>query len=144
MVQAKQGDTVRVHYVCHDEDGVVVDTSYAREEPMEFTIGEGQVIPGFEEAVIGMGPGESLTVEVPMERAYGPRRPELVMDVPRSNVPPDLDPEVGQILQVRLTTGQVMLVVITNVTDELVTLDANHPLAGKNLTFDIELVEIVS
>lgn len=125
-------------------DGVVADTSCAREEPKEFTVGEGQVIPGFEEAVIGMRAGESLSVEAPMERAYGPRRPELVMDVPRSNVPPGLDPEVGQILQVRLTTGQVMLVVVTNVTDKLATLDANHPLAATNLTFDIELVEIVA
>lgn len=144
MVQAKEGNTVRVHYTCHDEDGTVVDTSYGREEPMEFTLGQGQVIPGFEEAVIGMSPGESITVEVPMERAYGPYRPELVMDVPRGNIPADLDPEVGQILQVRLTSGQVMLVVVTKVTDETVTLDANHPLAGKNLKFDIELLEIVA
>ncbi len=142
MAQAKTGDTVKVHYTGKLDDGTVFDSSVER-EPLQFTIGEGQIIPGFEEAVIGMNPGESKTAKISMDKAYGPHRKEMVAVVPREQIPADLKPEVGQQLQVRQPDGRAMIVVITDVSEASVTLDANHPLAGKDLTFDIQLVEIV-
>lgn len=142
MTQAKRGDTVRVHYTGKLEDGTVFDSSLER-DPLEFTIGAGQVIPGFEEAVVGLSPGQSVTATVPAEEAYGPHREEMVIPVERDRLPEDLALEVGLQLQVRQADGSVLIVTVTDLSDETVVLDANHPLAGKDLTFDIQLVEIL-
>ncbi|GAB4516908.1 MAG: peptidylprolyl isomerase [Anaerolineae bacterium] len=142
MTQAKTGDTVRVHYTGKLADGTVFDSSRER-EPLEFTIGAGQVIPGFEDAVIGMSPQETKTATIPAEEAYGPHYPELVMVVGRESFPEGTRPEIGQQYQVALQGGQTLIVRVTEVAENTVTLDANHPLAGEDLTFDIELVEIV-
>ncbi len=141
MGQAKSGDQVRVHYTGKLKDGTVFDSSEGR-EPLEFTLGEGQVIPGFESAVEGMNTGETKTTQIPSEEAYGPHYQEMVLVVPRNQFPPDVDPKIGDQLQLRQPNGQSFVVNVTDVTPEAVTLDANHPLAGKDLTFDIELVEI--
>jgi peptidylprolyl isomerase len=149
MAQAKEGDKVKVHYTGRLEGGEVFDSSECSEDecgcdtgPMEFTIGEGSVIPGFEEAIIGMSPGESKTVTIPVDDAYGQRIEEMIAVVERANLPPDMTPELGMRLEVTQEDGQVFPVVITEVTDTQVTIDANHPLAGRDLTFDIRLVEI--
>lgn len=141
MAQAKSGDTVRVHYTGRLDDGSVFDSSEGR-EPLEFVLGAQQVIPGFEEAVDGLSPGEERTVDIPADRAYGPRREEMVLTVDRDQFPDEIRPEVGQQLQMS-QEGQVAIVTVTGVSDREVTLDANHPLAGKDLTFDVQLVEIV-
>lgn len=141
MVQAKSGDTVKIHYTGRLDDGTVFDSS-AEREPLEFTLDGGQVIPGFDQAVMGMSPGQSKTEKIPMDQAYGPHRPELVVEVDKQQFPPDVQPEVGQQLQVQQENGQIIPVFVTQVTDSKVTLDANHPLAGEDLTFDIQLVEI--
>jgi FKBP-type peptidyl-prolyl cis-trans isomerase 2 len=141
MAQASSGDTVRVHYTGRLGDGEVFDSSLQR-EPLEFRVGGGQVIPGFEQAVTGMAPGEVKTVTIPAGEAYGERSDELYLKVERERLPEHLDPEVGQQLQMS-QGGQVAMVTIAEVTDDAVTLDANHPLAGKELTFELELVEIV-
>lgn len=143
MVQAKSGDTVKVHYKGKLADGTVFDSSKDR-EPLEFAIGEGQIIPGFEQAVIGMAPGESKTTEISSEEAYGPHRPEMVLEVDREQIPEDIEVETGQQLQVQHPSGQQIPVVVTQVADSKVTLDANHPLAGQDLTFDIELVKVAA
>jgi peptidylprolyl isomerase len=142
MAEAKQGDTVKVHYTGKLNDGTVFDTS-AEREPLQFTIGQGQIIPGFEEAVVGMSEGDSKTTQIPSDAAYGPHRDEMIVEVERSQFPPNLDPEVGQQLQIRQPDGQAIVVTVTDLSDESATLDANHPLAGKDLTFDIELVQVV-
>ncbi len=139
---AKHGDTVKVHYTGKLEDGTVFDSSTDR-DPLEFTIGEGLVIPGFERAVIGMNPGDSRTELIPNEQAYGPHLEEMVVVVDRQQMPAEIEPSIGQQLEVQQPSGQVIPVVITELSDEAVTLDANHPLAGEDLTFDIQLVEIV-
>ncbi|MCL5037863.1 MAG: peptidylprolyl isomerase [Chloroflexi bacterium] len=141
MAQAKQGDTVKVHYTGKLDDGTVFDTSENR-EPLEFIIGEGQIIPGFEEVVIGMSVGEKKTGKIPPEKAYGPRREEAVVEVPKSQFPSNVEPEVGQQLQISQENGQTFIVEVAEITDDMIKLDANHPLAGKDLNFDIELVEI--
>jgi peptidylprolyl isomerase len=141
MAQAKTGDTVKVHYTGKLDDGTVFDTSADR-EPMQFTIGEGQLIQDFEQAIVGMNPGESKTIQIPSERAYGARDERMVMVVGRNEFPEELEPEVDQRLQVRQQDGQVFAVTVTAVSESKVTLDANHPLAGKDLTFDIQLTEI--
>jgi peptidylprolyl isomerase len=141
MAQAKEGDTVKIHYAGRLQDGSVFDSSSGR-EPLKFTIGKSQVIPGFEEAVAGMQTGENKTVEIPCDKAYGDRNPSMVMVVDRKHVPADIDPEVGQRLQMGSPSGELVTAKIIEVNDENVTLDANPPLAGEDLTFDIELVEI--
>ena len=141
MAAAQIGDTVRVHYSGKFEDGTQFDSSEGR-APLEFTIGAGQIIPGFEEVVVGMEPGESRTTVIAPDKGYGPRRTELTMEVGRAQLPPDLEPEVGQRLQLTRESGGSMMVMVTEVNDESITLDANHPLAGQSLTFDIQLVEI--
>lgn len=138
MSQVKNGDTVKVHYTGTLADGTVFDSSLER-EPLEFTLGEGQLIPGFEKTVLGMSAGESRTVIIPAEEAYGPYREEMVLEVPRTQLPPDMQPQVGMQLQVGEEQGEGMLVQITQVSDSNITLDANHPLAGKDLTFNIQL-----
>lgn len=141
MAQAKQGDTVSIHYTGRLDDGTVFDTSEDR-DPLEFTLGEGKVIPGFENAVQGMEEGESKTTKIPSDEAYGERRDDLVLTVAREQLPNDLDPEVGQRLEMRAGDGQTFPVVISEVEGDTVEVDANHPLAGKDLTFDIELVAV--
>ena len=141
MIQAKSGDTVKIHYTGKLDDGTVFDSSVDR-EPLEFTLDSGQVIPGFDQAVLGMTPGETKTEKIPMDQAYGPHRPEMVLEVSRQQMPAELQPEVGQQLQVQQGNGQTIPVVVTEVTEATVTLDANHPLAGEDLTFEIQLVEI--
>lgn len=143
MSKVKEGDTVKVHYTGKLEDGTVFDTSRQRNEPLEFTLGEGQLIPGFEKAVVGLEVGDDTTVDIPSKEAYGERREELEVVVPKSDLPDSVEPEVGMQLQMQQKGSQQAIPVqITDVTDDQVTLDANHPLAGKKLTFDIELVEI--
>ncbi|HEY9616358.1 MAG TPA: peptidylprolyl isomerase [Microcoleaceae cyanobacterium] len=142
MTTAKQGDTVKVHYTGKLEDGTVFDSSADR-DPLEFTIGTGTIIPGFEQAVVGMSPGESKTEVIAPDMAYGPYLQEMVVVVDRAQIPEEIEPEVGQQLHIQHdSTGQLIPVVITDVSGSAVTLDANHPLAGEDLTFDIKLVEI--
>lgn len=141
MEQAQQGNTVKVHYQGKLEDGTVFDSSRGR-EPLEFTIGEGRVIAGFEEAVQGMRTGETKVSRVPADQAYGPRRDDLVLELPRTQIPDELDVEVGQQLTLQKQDGQPIPVVVADLDEENVTLDANHPLAGEDLTFELELVEI--
>lgn len=142
MSKAKKGDTVKVHYKGTLGDGTVFDSSEGR-EPLEFKLGEGRVIPGFELAVDGLTVGESRTVDIPCGEAYGERREELIQEVPRDQFPEDMNVETGQRLQLSLHDGQQMIVEVASITDAAVTLDANHPLAGKDLNFHIELVEIL-
>ncbi|MCB0431411.1 MAG: peptidylprolyl isomerase [Flavobacteriales bacterium] len=141
MKQVQKDDTVKVHYKGTLNDGNVFDSSEGR-EPLEFTVGAGQVIPGFEQAVIGMQINEQKKIEIPFSEAYGPVRDELRGQVPRTNLPEDMKPEVGMQLQAQQESGEVMVVTVTSVDDESITVDANHPLAGKDLTFEISLVEI--
>jgi len=142
MAQAKDGDTIKVHYTGKLDDGSVFDTSADR-DPLEFKLGEDQIISGFEKAVIGMEPGEKSTVTVPAEEAFGPHREEMVIEVKKEDFPADLDPKIGQKLNLHHSDDQTIIVTVTEVGENTVTLDGNHPLAGKDLTFDIELVEIV-
>lgn len=145
LSKVKDGDTVKVHYTGKLEDGSVFDTSRERNEPLEFTLGQGQLIPGFEKAVTGMEIGDSTTVEIDSEDAYGERREDLEIEVPKAELPESVEPEVGMQLQMQQQeNGQAIPVQIVKVEEENVTLDANHPLAGKDLIFDIELVEINS
>ena len=140
MAEAQQGDTVRIHYTGTLRDGSVFDSSRDR-EPLEFTLGSGQVIPGFDSAVTGMRVGDAQTVTIPAGEAYGPRRDELVLNVPRGEFPAHVQPEVGQ--QLQLSSGSERLVVtVREVSDSAVILDGNHPLAGEDLTFALELVSI--
>jgi peptidylprolyl isomerase len=141
MAQAKKGDTVKIHYTGSLEDGTVFDSS-ANRDPLQFTIGDGKVIPGFELAVAGMSPGESKTEKIPADQAYGPRMKEMVVEVNRAEIPPELKPEVGQQLQMSRDDGRVIPFTITDMSESKVTLDANHPLAGKDLIFKIELIEV--
>ncbi len=137
----RNGDIVKVHYTGRLQDGTVFDTSVGS-EPLEFTIGQGQLISGFEQAVIGMKVGESKTVTIPVDQAYGPRRDDMILEVERDELPEDLDPRVGMQLQMNQGDGGIMIVTITDVSETTIKVDANHPLAGQDLTFDIELVEI--
>ena len=142
MAGAKRGDMVRVHFTGRLEDGTVFDTS-AERGPYEFTIGESRIVPGFAQAVIGMKPGESKTVEIPAKKAYGLHRKEMIAVIERSKLAAHLNPEIGQRLRIDQADGQKIPATVIKVSASSVTLDANHPLAGKNLTFDIELLEIV-
>jgi peptidylprolyl isomerase len=141
MSQAKLGDTVSVHYTGRLEDGTVFDSSEGG-QPLEFALGAGNVIPGFEKAVLGMSPGDSKTMTIPSDDAYGPYFEERVLVVDRQQIPPELPVDVGGQLQLQQEGGMVIPVVITDITEAEVTLDANHPLAGEDLTFDIRLVAI--
>ncbi len=141
MNAAKEGDKVRVHYTGRLENGDVFDDSRDR-EPLEFTIGEGKIIPGFEEAVKGMSPGDTSTETIPCKKAYGERREDLVVSLERSELPDDIDPDIGQPLQMEQNDGSRLNVIVTDRDESTITLDANHPLAGRDLEFQIELVEI--
>jgi peptidylprolyl isomerase len=139
MAEAERGNTVKVHYTGKLEDGTVFDTSQGN-EPLEFTLGENQVIAGFEQAVLGMSEGQAKTTEIPANKAYGQRDERLVTTVDRDRVPDQVS--LNDRLQVRRPDGKTFVVTVTDLSDQSVTLDANHPLAGKDLTFDIELVGI--
>lgn len=141
MQQAKQGDTVHVHYRGTLDDGSEFDSS-AGGDPISFTLGSGEVIPGFEQAIEGMTSGEKKTRHIPAEEAYGEHREELVFKVGRDQIPPDSDIDVGDMLRVGFPDGTSAAVQVLALDDESVTLDANHPLAGKALTFELELVSI--
>ncbi len=141
MATAKAGDTVHIHYTGRLTDGTVFDSSEGS-DPLQFTLGSGQVIPGFDAGVTGMAPGEQKTIEIPAAKAYGEARPEMVFQVPREQFPDGYVPQVGEALEVGLQTGGAIPVTVKAVDDEGVTLDANHPLAGQDLIFDLELVEI--
>ncbi len=141
MSNAKTGDTVKIHYTGTLDDGTQFDSSAGR-DPLEFELGGGQVIPGFDSAVEGMAVGENKNVRIEPDQAYGERHEQLVQQVPRSALPDDLKPQVGMGLQSQSPDGQVMMLIVTEVGDEEITVDANHPLAGQALNFDIELVEI--
>ena len=141
MQVAEKNDTVKVHYVGQLKDGTVFDSSEGR-EPLSFTIGENQVIPGFESGVIGMKESEKKKLHIPADDAYGQVTDDLVYEVNRDQVPADINLEVGLPLQLRSNEGQSLNVVVTNLTDDKVTLDGNHPLAGKDLTFEVTMVEI--
>lgn len=141
MSKAKHGDTVLVHYTGRLDDGTVFDSSDGR-EPLEFTIGEGQVIPGFEQAVDGLSVGEKKEARIPPEKAYGPRSDQLVLSVQPDRFPQDVEPKVGQRFTMTTDDGQQIPVMVTEAGSESVKIDANHPLAGEPLTFDLELVRI--
>jgi len=141
MTKAKQGDNVKIHYTGTLKDGSQFDSSAGR-EPLAFRLGSGQVIPGFDEAVMGMSKGDSKKVTIPPDKAYGHRNEDLVISVPRNQVPPEIKPEVGLKLQMGGANGELIMVEVVEVSDEYVALDANPPLAGEELTFQIELVEI--
>jgi peptidylprolyl isomerase len=141
MAQSKKGDKVQVHYTGTLEDGTVFDSSKGK-APLDVKLGSGMVIPGFDEAITGMEVGEKKIVTIPYEKAYGPHNAELVMQIPIDQVPADLEPEVGQKMQVGGAAGELMQVEVLDITDDFIVLDANAPLAGKNLTFEIELVAI--
>lgn len=141
MAQAKSGDEVAVHYKGKFDDGQIFDQSDPN-NPLKFKLGGQQVIPGFEKAIEGMNIGDTKTVTIVANEAYGGRRDDLVLVVPRDRVPPEVDPQVGQRYEMEKESGEKFRVIVTKVTDESVTLDANHPLAGKDLTFEIELVGI--
>lgn len=141
MQQAKSGDTVKVHYSGRLTDGTTFDSSEGR-DPLEFKVGNGDVIKGFDEGVTGMSVGDKKTVHIPANEAYGQKDDNRIVEFPRENFPADLEPEVGMQLNMTNGSGQVIPVVIIGVGNESVTLDANHPLAGEDLIFDIELVDI--
>lgn len=141
MAKAKNGDLVKVNYEGKLKDGTIFGSSL-EDEPLEFKIGDGNLIPAFEEAVIGMDLKDSKTIEVPCKEAFGEYRDDLVLSVSRSQLPPDLEPKVGEKVEL-MREDMTFAAEITNISDDEITLDVNHPLAGKDLTFDIELVEIV-
>lgn len=141
MSTIKDGDTVSVHYTGTLASGEVFDSSVER-DPLKFTLGKGQLIPGFEHAIMGLSVGEKATTSIPSLDAYGEHNPEMVIEVPMNQLPPELDAQVGMQLQLNQPEGQAIPVQITQIEGETVTIDANHPLAGKDLNFDIEVVEI--
>ena len=143
MAQAKQGDTVKVNYTGKLQDGTIFDSSIGR-HPMQFTVGKGQLIAGFEKAVLGMAAGDKKTVVIPCAEAYGPRQDTSIVEVERKNLPPDLVAQIGQRLELTQADDSTVLVTVAGVSDTSLTLDANHPLAGKELTFEIELLSIAS
>jgi peptidylprolyl isomerase len=143
MKAVKNGDTILVHYKGSLEDGTVFDSSLDS-EPMKFTIGGGEIIPGFESAVLGMNVGDKKTVKIPSDQAYGSHHTEMVQTIPRDAFPENVKPTIGQQFQVSPADGECedFIVRVTDVNEENVVLDANHPLAGKDLIFDIDLVAI--
>lgn len=141
LTTAQNGSRVRVHYTGRLDDGEVFDSSEGG-TPLSFTIGDGQVIPGFENGVIGMATGDTRTVHIPCGEAYGEHRSDGVMQVPRGEFPSDMPLEVGTSIQGQQSSGQTVTFTIKAVSDDSVTLDANHPLAGQDLTFDLTMVSI--
>jgi peptidylprolyl isomerase len=143
MAQAAIGDTVHIHYNGKLRDGTVFDTSEGR-DPLEFTIGEKTIIPKLEDSIVGMETGDTATVEIAADDAYGPHRPEAVQTVERTMIPEHIDLTIGTQLQATAQNGQTIVLTVKEANDDTVTLDGNHPLAGEDLIFEIEVVEIVS
>ncbi|HKJ16322.1 MAG TPA: peptidylprolyl isomerase [Xanthomonadales bacterium] len=141
MSNAKSGDTVKIHYTGTLDDGTQFDSSKDR-DPLEFEVGSGQVIPGFDKAVEGMAVGEEKTVNIEPGDAYGQRHDQMIQEVPKSALPEGMEPEVGMGLQAQSQDGQPVNLLVTEIGEETITVDGNHPLAGKNLNFDIQLVSI--
>jgi len=141
MKEAEVGDLVSVHYTGKLTNGEVFDSSKER-DPLEFTLGKKEMLVGFEENVVGMKPGETKSVKLNPEQAFGDRREDLILEIPKDKFPQHITPSVGLQLNLSNSSGANMLVVITEVGDDSVTLDGNHPLAGQTLVFDIELIEI--
>jgi peptidylprolyl isomerase len=140
--QAKANDLVKVHYTGSLKDGAVFDSSLDR-QPLEFKIGHGVIIPGFENGIIGMNEGDTKVVSIPPEEAYGPHRDDLVGNIERVRIPNNIKPEVGMMLKIRSPEGEMIKVTVTDVNEKCVTLDMNHPLAGKELIFELKLIEVV-
>lgn len=141
-MEAREGDTVKVHYKARSDEEIIFDT-FSKTAPLQVTIGEEQVIPDFEEALIGMHKGETKSIKIPAENAFGPYIKELVSTVERSEFPTDLKLKIGQQLQLQQENGNSIIVTVKDLSNTQVTLDANHPLAGKDLTFDIKLIDIL-
>lgn len=141
MTQVKQGDTVGIHYTGTLNDGTVFDSSEGR-DPLAFQVGSGQIIPGLDVAIPGMAVGDKKVVNVPCDEAYGQMNPAMRQEVPRAEIPAEIPTEVGSRLQMQAQNGQVIPVVVVDANESTITLDANHPLAGQDLTFAIELVSI--
>lgn len=142
MAKVIKGDMVKVHYTGRFTDGTVFDSSFNR-APLKFTIGDGKIVPGFEESVIGMIPGEHKTAQIPADEAYGCHDEEMVVVLSREQFPEHIYPEIGQQLKFPREEGEMIVIMVTDISKSTVTLDGNHPLAGKDLIFDIELIEIV-
>ena len=142
MQQVKKGDTVKIHYHGKLTDGTSFDSSAGR-EPLEFEVGSGMVIKGFDDGVLGMAIGDKKTIDIPVDQAYGHADPQMLIEFPIDRLPSDMKPEPGMQLNMRDDAGNNIPVVITEVKDDSVVLDGNHPLAGKDLVFDLELVEII-
>ncbi len=143
MSQVKKDDTVKVHYTGKLDDGQVFDSSVERGEPIKFTMGQGQLIPGFENGIIDMKVNEKKTINIPKEEAYGDIRKELVQEVPKNQLPEDIKPEVGMGLTSQTQDGQEINLIVKDVKEDTIVVDGNHPLAGKDLTFELEVVEIL-
>ncbi len=141
MTQVKVGDTVRIHYTGTLDDGSTFDSSEGR-DPLQFEVGSGQIIPGLDKELPGMAVGHKKTVNIPAAEAYGEANPQMQQAIPRAQIPADIPLEIGMRLQMKTPEGQVIPVMVAAVDEETVTLDANHPLAGKDLTFDFEVVSI--
>jgi FKBP-type peptidyl-prolyl cis-trans isomerase 2 len=142
MAQVKSGDKIKVHYHGKLTSGETFDSSAGR-EPLEFEVGSGMVIKGFDDGVTGMAVGEKKTINIPFDEAYGPKNPEMVIEMPKERFPKDMEIEVGMPLGMSDQDGQQFQVTVVEIKEEVVMLDANHPLAGQDLVFDLELVEIV-
>jgi len=142
MSEAKRGDKVKVHVAAKFKDGKIFGTT-KNKEPLEITIGQGKLIRGLEEAIIGMVPGEKKKLDLPPKRAFGPYKEGLTIKVDKKSIPPQIDPKIGMELVMRWGEGEKTRVRITEMNNTTVTVDANHPLAGKKLEFDIELLEII-
>ena len=143
MQQVKSGDKIKVHYHGRLTNGETFDKSEGR-EPLEFEVGSGMVIKGFDDGVTGMAVGDKKTINIPADEAYGPKNPDMIIDMPKDRFPKDMELEVGMPLSMSDGQGQQFQVVVAEVQDEVIILDANHPLAGEELIFDLELVEIIN
>ncbi len=141
MSQAKKGDTIKVHYTGRLEDGSIFDSSKDR-EPLEVTLGAGSVIPGFDKGLTGMAIGDTKTVNIPADEAYGQIREDMIAEVGKDDFPPDIKPKVGLELELTQEDNNIINVTISKIEDDKITIDANHPLAGKELIFDLEMIEI--
>ena len=140
-MKAENGSTVKVHYTGTLEDGTVFDSSEGR-EPLQFTVGSGEVIPGFDTAVAGLEAGESRTTTIPADEAYGPHHPDRIIEVSRDGMPSDFKPSIGDVVQLKDPKGQPLQATVEEVNESVVKFDANHPLAGKDLTFEIKIMAI--
>lgn len=140
-MKAENGSTVKVHYTGTLEDGTVFDSSEGR-EPLQFTVGSGEVIPGFDAAVMGLESGESRTTTIPANQAYGPHMPGQIIEVPRDGIPPDFKPAIGDVVQLKDPQGQPLQATVEEINEDIIKFDANHPLAGKDLTFEIKVMAI--